>query len=317
MKSLYKAIQPVLFTFSVLAAAGCGDDTAPATPSDTTTDSVTVDDPRSRANVCARWTTDRADRREGRWAGGSTISCNAGSLDEIGLDNTLRQVNLYRWLADLPPVTLDPDKNAAAQACALVMDANNDIEHDVPRTWRCYSELGAEAAQLSNLATTPAVFAVDLYMDDEGIANLGHRRWILNNDLGPIGVGSTSDYSCMHLLDGRGSAPNLWVAWPPPGFVPLGAIHQKVPWGAFDIDLAGWSVQSDRINVSQASVSVTMDGQPVSVRTRALGRGFGSAWGIGIYPVDFKTKAGSVYHVMLDTSREVIDYTFEVVDCDS
>jgi hypothetical protein len=315
MKSLRKAIQPALFAFSVLATAGCGDDASPLPAPDTTTDSAAAD-PRSRDNVCARWNTDRADRREGRWSGGSTVSCNAGTLDEVGLDNTLRQVNLFRWLADLPPVTLDPDKNAAAQACALVMDANNDIEHDVPRTWRCYSALGAEAAQLSNLATTPAVFAVDLYMDDEGIANLGHRRWILNNDLGPIGVGSTSDYSCMHLLGGSGSAPNRWVAWPSPGFVPLGAIHQKVPWGAFDIDRAGWSVQSENIDVSRASVSVTMDGEPVSVRTRGLGSGFGSAYGIAIFPVDFKTKSGSVYHVMLETPREVIDYTFEVVDCD-
>jgi len=300
-----------------LAGVGCGDDTTdPAIQSGADVTQDTVDpDPRSRGNICARWTADRADRREGRWSGGSTVSCNAGDLDALGVDNTLRQVNLVRWLAELPPVAVDVDKNAAAQACALIMDANDDIEHDVPDSWRCKDPIGAAAAQVSNLATTPGVFAIDLYMDDEGIANLGHRRWILNRKLGPIGVGSTKDYSCLHVIGGTGSSDAPWTAWPPPGFVPKEAIHQANNFGGFDIDRAGWSVQSDAIDVSEATVTVTRDGLPVTVTTRVLGAGFGSRWGIGIWPKGFNTKNGGVFNVLLETPRENIEYTFEVVDC--
>ncbi len=306
------------FVTTMLASAcmlGCGDDTTPFVPATDTAADV-ADDPRSAANVCRRWRDDRADRREGTWTGGSPVSCNAGSLDIVGLENTLRQVNLFRWLAELPPVALDPDKNSAAQACALAMDANDDIEHDIPATWRCRTELAAQAAQLSNLATAAAVEAVDLYMDDEGIQNLGHRRWILNNALGPIGVGSTRDFSCLHVIGGSGFAPNRWVAWPPPGYVPVEALHQDVGWGTYDIDRAGWSVQSDFIDVARASVSVTMDGQPVAVRTRPLGEGYGSDYAIAIFPVDFATRPGHVYRVTLELAREVIEYTFELVACD-
>jgi len=305
-RSLVQASLGLAFVLSA-----CGDDLAPVVEPE-----PEPEDPRSAQAVCQRWNDDRADRREGVWQGGNTFGCVAGTLDTLGLENTLRQVNLYRWLAELPPVTHDPELNAAAQACSLIMDANRDIEHDVPPSWRCHSTLGAEAAQLSNLATTPAVFAVDLYIDDEGIESLGHRRWIFNNRTGPIGIGSTRDYSCLHLLSGQSAAPNPWIAWPPPGFVPLHALHQPTRFGAFDIDRAGWSVQSESIDLTRGIVTVQMDGEPVAVQTRPLASGYGSRYAIGIVPVDFATRAGSSYRVTITLPREVIEYSFEVVDCE-
>lgn len=309
-----------LAVFTALAPlVACGDDgTSDAPPSDATAADVmsadTVADPRGAAAVCERWLADRADMREGVWSGGSAAACEPGDLDDLGRTNTLRQVNLYRWLAGLPEVTLDVAKNAAAQSCALIMDVNDDIEHEIPAGWRCQEASGVEAALHSNLATAPAVEAIDLYMEDDGIPNLGHRRWILAHDLATIGVGSTDDFSCLHVIDGTGRTDARWTAWPPPGFVPRAALHQRMPWGAYDVDKAGWSIQSDSLDVSRATVAITKDGAPVQASTRVLGQNFGSTYGLAIEPIDFDTKDGR-FTVELTLPREVILYDFEVVDC--
>ena len=264
--------------------------------------------------VCDRWLADRTSRSEGTWSGGSTQECESGTYSQSGLDNTLVQVNLYRWLAGLPAVTLDERKNAEAQACAVTMHANRDIEHDLPSAWRCRTDAAIRAARVSNLATLPAVGAIDLYMDDEGIDSLGHRRWILSNSLGPIGVGSTNQYSCLQVIGGSGRANARFVAWPPPGLVPMEALN-PASWA--DIDKAGWSIQSDSVDVTRAElVTVTKDGVPVEVDTWDLGNGYGSAHGLGLRPKGFRTELGSTYRVTLESSRfDAISYEFTPVDC--
>lgn len=264
--------------------------------------------------VCDRWRADRQSRAEGTWSGGDTDSCEPGTLSMTGQENTLVQVNLYRWLAGLPPVELDAARSEDAQACALTMHANRDIQHVIPDGWRCQSEASASAARLSNLATLPAVGAVDLYMDDEGIESLGHRRWILSNSLGPIGVGSTNQYSCLHVLGGRGRADARFTAWPPPGLVPLQALF---PAGWADIDKAGWSIQSDTVPVHLATeVTVKKDGVEVEVDTWVLDEGYGSAFGLGIRPRGFATEPGSTYEVTLEGSAfDAVTYSFTPIDC--
>lgn len=289
-------------------SVGGGPDTAVDTGSRADTDNA------DELAVCDRWRSDRASRAEGTWSGGSTDSCEPGTLSMTGQENTLVQVNLYRWLAGLPPVELDAARTEDAQACALTMHANRDIEHVIPDSWRCQSEASASAARLSNLATLPAVGAVDLYMDDDGIESLGHRRWILSNSLGPIGVGSTNQYSCLHVLGGRGRAQARFTAWPPPGLVPLQALF---PAGWADIDKAGWSIQSDTVPVHRATeVTVKKDGVEVEVDTWTLDEGYGSAFGLGIRPRGFDTEPGSTYEVTIEGSAfDAVTYTFTPIDC--
>ncbi len=280
-------------------------DTVDASPLPSTPQSDT-----SRSS-CALWQATREASRESRWTG-SANSCEAGDLEGEGRQNALLRVNLYRELAGLEPVELSDDKNAAAQACSLLMEANGDIEHEVPPTWTCYSELGAEAALLSNLATTPAVEAVDLYMVDTGVPTLGHRRWLLSNSLGPIGVGSASSFSCLHVIGGSGRGTARYTAWPPAGEVPLALFH---PSSWLDLDEAGWSIQSDRIDPARADISVTRDGEPVEVETWALASGYGSGYGVGIRPKGWKSEPNKTYRIVIDGPFETIDHSFTPVDC--
>jgi uncharacterized protein YkwD len=310
-------------------AVGGGDDQgvrADAAPSGTS-DARVVDPPRSDAapgttpdaatdplpaTVCERWNADRADMAEGTWSG-SIDGCSAGDISANGRANALRLVNLYRWMADLPPVTTDATKDAKAQACALMMDANDALSHDPPESWRCYSGDGAEAAGSSNISSGRGVGSVDLYMVDPGNpTTMGHRRWILSNGLGPIGLGSTSGSSCMWVFGGRGGGDRAWTAWPPPGDFPVQAVKPSFA----SIDETGWTVQSQSINLDGATVTITGGGQTLAATKVVLQPNFGARYAINILPQGWTTTAGTTYHVALTGISETIEYDVRVVDCD-
>ena len=75
------------------------------------------------------------------------------------------------------------------------------------------------------------------YMIDSGNeTTFGHRRIILSNRLGPIGLGSTGQggASCMQNIGGTGNAGKTWVAWPPPGPFPMQAYGSGTPHAVRD-----------------------------------------------------------------------------------
>lgn len=285
----------------------------PATSDPVTSDPSTGDPPPSEQEMlCARWNGDRAQLAEGAWSG-SVNGCNKGTLGPEGHDNALRLINLYRFIADLPAVTEDGARSEKAQACALMMDANNQLSHSPPMNWTCWSQDGSDAAAQSNISSTPGVLGVDLYMVDPGNdTTIGHRRWILSNSLGPIGIGSTSEMSCLLVIGGNGNAGAAWTAWPPPGLVPYQAIHvPTVPWA--HVDETGWTVQSDSIDVTNAQVTVTENGANKPVAVNGLGGGYGSSFAVRFVPQGWTVEVGKTYDVALSVGG--IQYSVTVVDC--
>lgn len=264
--------------------------------------------------VCARWKGDRASLAEGAWSG-SLASCAAGDVGAPGRANTLKLVNLYRWLSGLPAVVDDPARNDTAQSCALMMHANGTLSHSPPTSWKCYSAAGAGSAGKSNISPTPAVASIDLYMVDPGNATtIGHRRWILSNSLGPIGIGGTSGYSCLQVIGGGGSAGKEFTAWPPAGIVPLEAF---APPSAFSsVDATGWTVQSDSISFSgSTTATIAEDGVDKPVDVATLANGYGSTNALKITPKGWTTKAGKSYAVSVKGASKPIDYVVQVVAC--
>ena len=262
---------------------------------------------RSQIEVCARWNADRADLSEGAWSG-SVSSCSAGEVSSAGMDNALLQVNLFRWLSELPPVTTSESLNAKAQACSLMMDANNTLSHNPSSNFSCYTSEGAQAASSSNLSPYPGVYSVELYMSDPGNeTTLGHRRWILSDGLGPIGLGSTSDFSCMWVHGGSGTDSRPWTAWPPAGIVPLDI--NVLGWA--DLEDTGWSLQSDSIDLDNATVTITRDDGtdvPVTVTERRLLRQSRPS----PIPNGWVAETGFVYEVTVTADGGTIQYR---VDC--
>ena len=264
----------------------------------------------SSGGVCERWKADRADLSEGSWTG-SVAACDPGDVTGAGRANALRQVNLFRFLAGLPAVTEDSTKSMNAQACALLEHANKMLSHEPPTTWSCYMTAGATAAGQSNIATTAGVRAVDLYMNDRGNeTTIGHRRWLLSNSLGPVGLGSTSGYSCLMTIGGTGKAGKAYAAWPPPGDVPLQALTVEG-----SLDKVGWSIQSDTINLASAKVTITDAGTDRPVTVMQLPANYGSKYAISLVPMGWSTTAGHTYEVAVTGTPTAIDYAVNVVSC--
>jgi len=262
-------------------------------------------------SVCARWKADRADMAEGTWSG-SVASCTAGDVTANGRANALKMVNLYRFIVGLPQVTNSAAMDQQAQECALMMDANNQLSHTPPSSWKCYTSVGAGSAGKSNIATTPGVAAVDLYMADPGNSTtIGHRRWILSNSLGPVGLGTTNSYSCMQVIGGSGSAGKQWVAFPPGGEVPA----QMFTASFSSLDQTGWTIQSDSIALAGAQVTVTDAGASRPVTVTQLQGGYGSKYALRFNPQGWTTQAGHTYSVSVSGTSQPIAYDVKVVSC--
>lgn len=265
-----------------------------------------VDEPTAAEETCERWLSDRADLDEGTWSG-DINSCDVGDISPNGRANALKVVNLYRYLAGLPAVVTDPARDAKAQACALMQAANPGLSHSPPTTWDCYSSAGAEGAGSSNIATAAGVYAVDLYMADWGNEDtMGHRRWILSNSLGPMGLGSTPGGSCMWVF-GSSNAGVPWVAWPPPGPVPVDALSGT--------DTVGWSFQSDVIDLVNADVTMKSGPQDLLISFNTLPMGYGAEQALRIVPHGWQAEAGKDYTVNITGIDPPISYVVEVIDC--
>ena len=271
----------------------------------------------SADDVCRRWVCDRADMSEGVSTGDVT-TCTTGDLLAPGRPNALKLVNLYRFLTGMPAVTEDPTFDTDAQACAIIQAANG-LSHTPAATDPCYNATGAAASNRSSICGGQAVGCIDLYMDDSANAtgpNFGHRTWILANSLGPVGFGSVGTgramtASCFYQVGGTGKAGVAYVGWPPAGPVPLQAFT------ATELDKSGWSLQSDTIDLDNATATV-MDGttsEPVTVSTK-LGS-YGAQYAMGITPNGWSSLAGHSYTVTIGGTSTPISYTVQVVDCSS
>jgi len=302
-----------------VVAYGCGKCSAGAGDASGSADSAKTDaadagggSDGGAAVACKTWQSARADLSEGAWSSNPAL-CQPGDMLGAGRSNTLKIVNLYRAMAGLPAVKLTDEWNPALQACATMMHANKALSHTPPANWACYQAAGAAAAGKSNLSTTPAVLSIDLYVVDPGNeSTFGHRRWLLSNSLGPIGVGSTSGYSCLQVIGGTGKAGKAWTAWPPPGDVPLAAFH-ALSWVA--LDATGWTIQSDTVNLNAAVVTIADNGELRPIQVNALAPNYGSQWAISMVPKGWAAKAGATYHVDVKGIASPFAYDVHVVGC--
>ena len=269
---------------------------------------------RSPEGTCTRWQADTADLDEGTWSG-SVANCEAGDISANGRANALRLFNLVRWLADLPAVETEEQRNLQAQACALMMTAQGKLSHDPPPDWACYSKLGYDGTHTSNISGGPGVSSVLAYMIDDGnLTTFGHRRIILSNELGPIGLGSAGEdgSSCMQNIGGTGDAGKDWMAWPPPGPFPIQAYGNNFR----SLDETGWSVQSKDIDLSNASVTITSGGQPRPVLVEQLTGNYGQARAIRIAPDGWEAEVGASYSVNVTGTSTPIAYEVQIIDCE-
>jgi hypothetical protein len=156
-------------------------------------------------------------------------------------------------------VVTEASRDMQAQACALMMDANNMLSHEPPTTWLCYTDIGAMGAMTSNISGGPACRRRGYLIDTGNETTFGHRRIVLSNRLGPIGLGSTGQggASCMQNIGGTGNAGKDVGRVAAARSVPDAGVRNRHR----ALSQTGWSVQTTRsISLTSADVTVTSGG---------------------------------------------------------
>src|SRR5690606_34986449 len=134
---------------------------------------------------------------------GDTGSCNPGDIDMAAAERAVRNINMHRFIADVPPVVHVPEWTKPAQECALLAHANQKLSHTPPRDWSCWSDVASQVSAVSLIANRSAPPAIGAFMEDPGNeTTMGHRRWLLSEEIWRVGIGSTSRYTCV-VVDGR------------------------------------------------------------------------------------------------------------------
>jgi uncharacterized protein YkwD len=265
---------------------------------------------RTEADVCDAWRAGHIENARPAWSGEG--ECGPGTMPPEAIDDTLRRINLFRWLAGLPPVVDRPEDHAAQMECAAMMSANGALSHSPPESWSCYTSAGAGAAGRSNIALgygSPGA-AIDGYMLDRNTPSLGHRRWILNPPLGRVGIGFASPSrpgQCLSVFDGSGEGGDrTWTAYPNPGPAP-----SFLAQGEWSFQAHGVSLRSS----TSATVVRVSDGVSLPVTTRQTGGG-GPPPTLVIVPEGWMGEAGESYRVTItDLASGDLTYEVQLVGC--
>jgi uncharacterized protein YkwD len=262
---------------------------------------------RSEREVCDAWAEGHRRRAAASWTAGPS-QCDPGRLPSEAIDDTLRRVNLFRWLAGLPAVVEDPDQSEDDQACAIMEATNGQLNHTPPASWACYSEDGARGAATSNLAlgSGSAADAVDLFIEDSLTPSLGHRRWVLNGPLDGIGIGYASPgggfgATCLGVFSMGGRSFPTWSALPNPGPAPR------------FLASGTWSFHSNHFGLSRAEVSVVRasDGAALTVAVDHPQLGYGPNT-VSFSPSGWAPQTGETYRVTISGIDGSAPITYEV-----
>ncbi len=296
---------------------------------------------RSQNEVCTRFKErlPKQDLSKAVWTG-DISKCELGVWTDrkATMQDVLRYLNAMRWMVGAAPnVVEDADSYGNVQSCAVVMVANNKLNHEPPNNFKCMDKLGAQAklgAGSSNLSSgvnqknefvSPSLSIWQWMQDGGGNVDVGHRRWILNQPLknfafgwaeGPWNNTMYPDYNenvgCGRVFDTSGITSRSWTAFPNPGPTPiefalldLPAIEQR------------WSFHSSQINLNGASVSVTntANDTAMAITVSKPVDGYGEP-AIAWVPMGWVPAAGESYRVTVKPQGAAeVSYVVNFVTC--
>lgn len=199
---------------------------------------------------------------------GSIARCEPGTVDQVVQQKVLDRINYFRRNAGVPEVLFDAATNEYCQKAALMMEANNRLDHEPGKNWRCYTSEGAYAAKHSLLVQKANTsIAVTSLMADQTNPTVGNRRWLLYPNGRIYGHGSTPNNAVIWALDDSGSTDTALytekaVCWPPQGYVPQMMLFKH------------WSFSLYQ-NLDSATIEVTQDGEPIDVEVMDYIEGYG------------------------------------------
>ena len=209
----------------------------------------------------------KSNGQEAQWTG-DVSNCNQGSIAQEVKDKIFMRIAYYRRAAGLNnTISENSSKSDKAQLAALMMKANNQLEHNPPNTWKCFSQDGKDGAGSSLLTMSKNAEAIDSYMRDQGANNgpVGHRRWLLWPRLQEIGIGNTNSTNAIWVLGNAGTAPTdapEFIAWPHEGYVPDIMAFPRWSFSIKDADFSSTKVSMKDSNGS----SISLDLEPLDTQ---------------------------------------------------
>lgn len=279
------------------------------------------------------------------WTGKGT-SCKSGRLSITMYTNALTRINYFRRLAGVyDQVVLDSTWCKYAQAAAVIMNANNQLNHNPTAAMKCYSadgKIGAATSNLSSIVDKSIRLIIADEIQDGGAANVdcGHRRWLLNSDSYKMGFGATPSAYAVRAFAPYDEVPKdtssfhgkvpEYFGYPFRGFVPCQVVYPKwsfaIPGGA-DFSTATVEVKSgDKIFASTiVSRGKKKYGDPTIVWTM---RGIKEDYEYNYYDMEEKKKGFEtlgmlnkkitvkVSNVKVDGKVKSYSYSFTIFDPD-
>lgn len=204
-------------------------------------------------------------------------SCTPGHNDNAFQLAELRRINWFRAMAGMPAsVYLDPIDNWGSQQMAVIISANDVLNHNPQTNYTCYNTFAAGYAGGDQALGGNGADATTLFIWDYGANNneVGHRRWLLYPPeivmgVGDVpGVGTNAAGNLTYVFDpasfgARPATRQPYVAWPPEGFAPYQVIY---PY---------WSFALSNADFSAAAVFMKSNGVPVSTVIQPYKTGYG------------------------------------------
>jgi hypothetical protein len=234
---------------------------------------------------------------------GHREGCVPGTTSEVFKDHVRRRINWYRAMSGMSgDVVFDPAFNTAAQAAALIMAKEEDLSHNPAAEFGkvgCWTAAGQTGASRGNLYLGRfGVTAIDGYIDDYGIADVGHRAWLLYPRATKMGTGDVPDVdegwspstNCLYVIDdpSRRAASRRFHAWPPAGYVPAISVY---PLWSLQFDSANFGSPTFGAAAVTMTVGATNTPVPLVIRHRYSGGGLAGAPSI-VWEPDWKEWGG-------------------------
>ncbi|MBK7882299.1 MAG: hypothetical protein IPJ83_17330 [Saprospiraceae bacterium] len=177
----------------------------------------------------------------------------------------IKRVYYFRKLVGIDSkIDLIDSWSSWCQEAALIMKANNSLNHYPPSNSKCYTDGGAIAARQSNLSLGSfGSNSIDNQIKDFGANNygVGHRRWILYPSLEGFAVGST-DRSMVLMHDGSYKDPIPYpdfISYPSPGYFPKSLIFNNLRWSFSKKDADFSKVKIEILDESNRIIPFTLE----------------------------------------------------------
>lgn len=242
---------------------------------------------------------------------GDEPSCTPGTIPESTKTKILQRIEYYRKAAGLNNVISEnTSKSDKAQWAALLMNANNDLDHDPPSSWKCYTNEGNEGAGNSLLTMSKNAEAIDSYIRDLGADNgpVGHRRWLLWPRLQEIGIGNTNRSNAIWVLGNAGSPPAdspEFISWPPEGYVP-----NRLVFPRWSFSIAGADFSATTISMQDES------GNNINLQIEPLSNSYGDRTIVWIPDgINTNSTSDTAFTIVLNNVEidgVLMDYSYQV-----